>query len=150
MNPAYLQSNLPPLITEHAVSRNGSKACVFIILGVLNLTHRNGHCNEDISGVIPGKRYHIEIKLETRAYVVPAGHRLLLAVTPSSWPLIWPSPAPTTLTVYPGQRSRIILPVRQEHRDVKEKDLELRKFGLPKICFPLHIKKVKEPKFSRY
>jgi hypothetical protein len=46
------------------------------------------------------------------AQVVPAGHRLRLAVSPDYWPWLWPSPVPVTLAVHTGG-SEVRLPVRR-------------------------------------
>ena len=118
--------------------------------GFLNLSHRNGHSKEDVSKLIPGKIYNVKVKLDARAYVVTAGHKLLLAVSPSSWPLIWPSPEPTTLSIHPCQRSSLVVPVRVESRAVKEKDLALESFGPPQLSSPSHVQRIREPAFSRY
>ena len=44
-------------------------------------------------------------------YQLAPGHRLRLAVSPTYWPWIWPSPRPVVLCVYPGGSS-LELPVR--------------------------------------
>ncbi|MCF8024771.1 MAG: hypothetical protein K9K82_04720 [Desulfobacteraceae bacterium] len=53
-----------------------------------------------------------------------AGNRIRLAVSTVYWPLAWPSPEPTRLTIY-TRTSRLLLPVRQK----ETKDKELRPFG---------------------
>ncbi|HLQ84901.1 MAG TPA: CocE/NonD family hydrolase C-terminal non-catalytic domain-containing protein, partial [Salinisphaeraceae bacterium] len=59
----------------------------------------------------PGKRYRVRLQLNDIAQHFPAGHRIRLALSSSYWPLVWPSPEPVTLTVYP-QDSTLILPLR--------------------------------------
>ena len=77
--------------------------------GFLNLTHRLGH--EHLEDLVPGERYTVEVKLNSIAYSLPAGHRLRLAISTSYWPWIWPSPERAQLTVYSGAASYLELPV---------------------------------------
>ena len=62
--------------------------------------------------LVPGKRYRVEVQLTGTAYAFPAGHRMRLALSNAYWPIIWPSPASTTLTLFTGA-SQLLLPVRQ-------------------------------------
>jgi putative CocE/NonD family hydrolase len=80
-----------------------------VTYGVLNLTHRDGH--EHPEPLEPGKRYAIKIVLNDVAYAFPARHKLRLAVSTSYWPIVWPSPAAVTLTLFAGG-SFLDLPVR--------------------------------------
>ncbi len=80
-----------------------------ITRGFLNLTHRSGH--EELEELVPGQRYTVEVKLNSIACSVPAGHRLRLAVSTSYWPWIWPSPQRVRLSVHTGSQSRLELPV---------------------------------------
>jgi hypothetical protein len=41
----------------------------------------------------------VEVSMRATGYVVPAGHRLRLAITPGYWPMLWPSASITTLTI---------------------------------------------------
>jgi putative CocE/NonD family hydrolase len=68
-----------------------------ITYGVLNLTHRDGH--EQPTSLEPGVQYRVRIALDDVGYVLPAGHRLRLAVSNAYWPLIWPSPQRATVTL---------------------------------------------------
>ncbi|MBT8155278.1 hypothetical protein KMP13_15665 [Epibacterium ulvae] len=53
---------------------------------MLNLRYRDGF---DVDRPLePGRMYDVAIDLDQTAYVVPAGHRLHLAVSPSYWPFI--------------------------------------------------------------
>jgi hypothetical protein len=61
------------------------------------------------------------------SYAIPAGHRIRLAVSPTYWPMAWPSPQEVTLTIHSGPRSTLTLPRR--HRS--ELDDHLRPFGIP-------------------
>ncbi|GAB9467115.1 Serine protease family s15 [Globisporangium polare] len=67
--------------------------------GVLNLSHREGHSPSLVKEMPVGEAVDVLWKLNYCAYNVPVGHKVLLAVTPHYWPLLWPSPEPTQLTV---------------------------------------------------
>ncbi len=76
-------------------------ASTLVARGILNLSRREGH---DRTVPMPvGERVTVRISMQSIGYAVPAGHRLRLAVSPTYWPLAWPSPEPVTLTVHEGQ-----------------------------------------------
>jgi uncharacterized protein len=77
--------------------------------GLLNLTHRDGH--DDPQPLEPGRRYRVAVTLNGLAQSIAPGHRLRVSISSSYWPLAWPSPERTTLTVGTGT-STITLPVR--------------------------------------
>ncbi|EDO31560.1 predicted protein, partial [Nematostella vectensis] len=70
--------------------------------GILNLTHREGHGPESVKALEPGKQYTIKIQLDATGHVVQQGNTLRLAVSPSYFPVVWPSPTPTTLNIHYG------------------------------------------------
>jgi hypothetical protein len=76
--------------------------------GLRNLTHDETH--ETASPLEPGKRYFVAVPLNYVARRLTAGHRIRVAISPSYFPMAWPSPEPVNLTVYPA-RSRLLLPV---------------------------------------
>ncbi len=78
-----------------------------ITYGVLNLCHRNGA--ESPEALEPGKNYEIELELDHIAYRVPAGHNIRVAISTAYWPLIWPSPETSEVTLEQGS---LTLPVR--------------------------------------
>ncbi|ROO30170.1 CocE/NonD family hydrolase [Salinisphaera orenii] len=80
-----------------------------VTYGVLNLTHRDSHENPE--PMVPGERYRVRLALNDIGQHFPAGHRLRLSLSSSYWPLVWPSPEPVTLTVWPSA-SVLCLPVR--------------------------------------
>jgi hypothetical protein len=82
-------------------------ASTLVARGVLNLTHREGH--ERAVPLTPGERISVRVPMQSTAYAVPAGHSLRLAVSPTYWPWLWPSPLPVTLTVHGAS---LELPVR--------------------------------------
>lgn len=85
-------------------------ASTLITRGVLNLSHRDGH--EAPARAVPGQAYTVRITLSAISYEVPAGHRIRVAVSPTYWPIVWPSPEAVTLTVTTGTESELTLPVR--------------------------------------
>ena len=68
--------------------------------GVLNLTHRD--CHETPAPLVPGRRYQVRVQLNDAGAVLPAGHKVRLALSTSYWPMVWPSPEQATLTVLGG------------------------------------------------
>lgn len=78
-----------------------------VSFGVLNLTHRDGHASP--APLVPGQRYRVRIQLNDAGAVLPAGHRIRLALSTAYWPMIWPSSDRATLLI-PG--GTLDLPVR--------------------------------------
>ena len=78
-----------------------------ISYGVLNLAHRDGH--ERPTALAVGDRYRVRLKLNDAGAVIPAGHKVRLALSTAYWPMIWPSPEPATLSIFAGT---LDLPVR--------------------------------------
>ncbi|MHA6323803.1 CocE/NonD family hydrolase [Roseivivax sp. CAU 1753] len=75
-------------------------ASTLISLGFLNLQFRDGFA--DPVPLVPGRICQVTIDLDQAAYVVPGGHRLRLAISPSYWPFVWPEPGAVCLTVSQG------------------------------------------------
>ncbi|HWE63934.1 MAG TPA: CocE/NonD family hydrolase, partial [Chloroflexota bacterium] len=86
-------------------------AATFVSRGVLNATRRDSL--RDPRPLVPGQVYELRIELDCCAWVFAAGHRLRLAIAGSDWPNLWPSPLPSTHSVYRGaaRPSRLELPV---------------------------------------
>jgi uncharacterized protein len=101
-----------------------------VTYGLLNLTHRESH--EHPAPLAPGERYRITVRLNEIAQVVPAGNALRLAISTSYWPVAWPPPASTRLTIHP-ESSRLVLPVRP----ARDADAALPPFGEPEGAAPL-------------
>ncbi|KAF4993705.1 hypothetical protein FGRMN_6282 [Fusarium graminum] len=89
--------------------------------GVLNLTHRHGH--EDVRPLEPGQFYDIKLKLNHFGQRIGTGSRLRLAVSSTYFPLVWPSPEVTTLTI-DCAHSGLELPERSD----KQQDSQLKPF----------------------
>jgi predicted acyl esterase len=85
-------------------------ASTLVARGLLNLSRRDGH---DRTVPMPaGEPVVVRVPLMSTSYAIPAGHRIRLAVSPTYWPMAWPSPEPVTLTVHSGPRSVLTLPRR--------------------------------------
>ncbi|MDX6591859.1 MAG: uncharacterized protein QOJ13_1055 [Gaiellales bacterium] len=100
-------------------------ASTLVSTGILNLTHRDGH-GEPVP-LEPGQTYDVTVKLKVIGYALPAGHRIRVSISPTFWPMIWPSPEPVTLTV---EEAVLTLPVRRAGAD----DGRLHEFGPPEAA----------------
>jgi putative CocE/NonD family hydrolase len=65
----------------------------------------------DPKPIEPGRVFPLEIELHFTSWVFPKGHRIRLAVSNAQWPMIWPTPYPTTTTLAMGPGTRLALPV---------------------------------------
>ncbi|MEM6371882.1 MAG: CocE/NonD family hydrolase [Pseudomonadota bacterium] len=74
-------------------------AATRITYGVLNLARHVGH------PLVPGQPEAISLPLDHIAYTVPAGHRLRVSISTAYWPLIWPAPHASTVTLHGGSLS---------------------------------------------
>jgi hypothetical protein len=93
-----------------------------VTVGLLNLTHRNGH--EVPEALNPGEWYEATVELDDIAHAFPAGHRIAVSISTVYWPIAWPSPELVRLRVRTGE-STLSLPVRP----VDPGDAGLREFG---------------------
>lgn len=93
--------------------------------GVLNLTHRESHENPE--PLEPGTFYRVRIQLDAAGHRLPPGHRWRLAVSPTYWPIAWPSPEAAILRIKTGGESFLELPVRPP----RPEDAELPEFSHP-------------------
>jgi uncharacterized protein len=98
--------------------------------GNLNLTHYKSH--EFPEKLEPHKRYKINFPLGAIAHHLHSGHHWRLALSPTYWFHLWPSPKPVTLTVYMTENSFLSLPVR-----TVDHELTLPAFREPEIARPL-------------
>src|SRR5690349_518494 len=76
--------------------------------GVLNLTHRYGH--EQPTPLTTGQRYRVHVKLNDAGGIIPAGHKVRLAISTAYWPMVWPSPQRATVTIFAGALDRPVRP----------------------------------------
>ncbi|MDZ7839530.1 MAG: CocE/NonD family hydrolase [Gammaproteobacteria bacterium] len=100
-----------------------------VTYGLLNLTHLDS--DEHPAPLEPGKRYRVRVWLNDIAQRFPKGHRLRVSLSTSYWPLAWPSPNPTRLSVFTGASS-LQLPVRPP----RDADTALRDLGAPEAAAP--------------
>jgi len=117
-------------------------AATRVSYGVLNLTHREGH--QAPSALEAHKRYRVRVQLNDIAHHFPAGHRIRLAVSTAYWPIIWPSPEPTTLTLFTGTSS-LVLPVRAPRSD----DAALTPFEPSETAPPLAMSALRKGRIDR-
>uniref|UniRef100_K3WFD8 Xaa-Pro dipeptidyl-peptidase C-terminal domain-containing protein n=1 Tax=Globisporangium ultimum (strain ATCC 200006 / CBS 805.95 / DAOM BR144) TaxID=431595 RepID=K3WFD8_GLOUD len=104
-------SHAQALITARLCDVSPSGKSTLISRGVLNLSHRNGHHPSVLEPMPVDEYVRVTWKLNYCAYNVPVGHKVLLAVTPHYWPLIWPSPEPTQFTVTFAEENTVRLPL---------------------------------------
>jgi hypothetical protein len=79
-----------------------------VTYGLLNVAQRHG---ADKPEAFPaGKTEIVRIKLNDIAHVFPAGHRIRIAISNSFWPMAWPAPRQTAVTIATAD-SRLRLPV---------------------------------------
>jgi len=80
-----------------------------VTYGLQNLTHRHG--SEAPEPLEPGSPVDVRVDLNACAQRFARGHRLRVSISSSYWPIAWPPPEPTTLTLHP-RRCALLLPVR--------------------------------------
>jgi putative CocE/NonD family hydrolase len=88
-------------------------ASLRVSYGVLNLTHRDGH--ETPAPLVPGRRYQVRVQLNDAGAVLPAGHKVRLALSTSYWPMVWPTPEKATLAILGGTLDLPVRPPRDIH-----------------------------------
>jgi hypothetical protein len=113
-----------------------------VTYGLRNLTHRDSHAEPAPLAV--GEPVRVRLRLNDVAHAFPAGHRLRLALSTSYFPLAWPPPRPTTLTVNPSH-SRILLP----ERPPRDTDAALRDLG-PPVVAAAGSRRVLQPRRDRW
>ncbi|MFI5291240.1 MAG: CocE/NonD family hydrolase [Candidatus Limnocylindrales bacterium] len=93
------------------VAPDGTSALV--ARGLLNLTRRGGL--DAAQPLVPGRVERVEVPLQACGAIVPAGHRLRVAIGGADWPLAWPPPRAATLTIRhdAAHLSSVRLPVRR-------------------------------------
>ena len=93
---------------------------------MLNLTHLRGHSPEDVHPLQPHETCYAQVKLDSTAYTVAAGHKMRLALSSVHWPFVWPSPHVSCLSIQTGSKSKLLLPVRVSNEEVSGRDAQLR------------------------
>lgn len=82
--------------------------------GYCNLTHR--HSDTEPSAVVPGEEMKITVPFHGVGCRVLQGHRLVVQISSTYWPILWPAPKPVTLTLRPGTCT-LKLPVRTVNKE---------------------------------
>jgi len=112
-----------------------------ITRGILNLTHRDSR--EAPSEVRPDEPFSVRLPLLSIGYRLASGHRLRVAVSPTYWPWIWPSPHPVSMTVFPAG-SLLELPLRDVTLDIQTPS-----FAPVEVSRPPETRVVKKPLVQR-
>jgi putative CocE/NonD family hydrolase len=71
-----------------------------VSFGILNLAHRDSHATPE--ALVPGQRYTIRVQLNDAGSVIPAGHKIRVALSTTYWPMTWPALDKPTVTVFGG------------------------------------------------
>ncbi len=145
--PAVLEATITPatpdgLLIARLCDVAPDGASLRLSYGVLNLTHRDGHATP--VPLAPGQKVRVRLQLNDCAHRFPPGHRVRLALSTAYWPTIWPSPAPTRLSLDPSG-SALILPQRAE----VAADAALPAFAPPEAAPALPVMQLTPPIVSR-
>jgi putative CocE/NonD family hydrolase len=89
-------------------------ALSLISRGFANLAFRTS--DRAPSRAVPEEEFTLDVNLHAIGWHVKPGHRIVLMLGTSYWPILWPAPKPVTLTLVPGS-SRLHLPLRLGHGD---------------------------------
>ena len=108
--------------------------------GLLNLTHMNSHESPEL--LTEGKKYSIVLKLNEAGHCFGVGNRIRLALSTVYWPIAWPSPERSTLTLGENGMS-LMLPIRPD----RSSDQVLKPFEEPEAAKPLAKTVIKEPEY---
>ncbi len=109
--------------------------------GLLNLTHMNSHENPEL--LKEGKKYTIVLKLNEAGHCFGVGNRIRLALSTVYWPIAWPSPERSTLTLGENGMS-LMLPIRPD----RSSDQVLKPYEEPEAAKPLAKTVIKEPEYK--
>jgi predicted acyl esterase len=109
---------------------------------LLNLTHRRSH--ETPAPLVPGEVFEVTLRLNDAAYAFLPGHRIRLALSTAYWPIAWPPPWRSTLSLH-TLGSRLLLPVRSPRIE----DGHLRPFEEPQSARALEITELHEGTTSK-
>jgi len=121
---------------------NPDGSATLVSFGGLNLTHRNSH--SDPEPLVPGKPEKISLQLNVIGQRFTKGQRIRLAVSNALWPMVWPSPERTRLTIRAGT-ARLSLPVRSR----RPEDGKLADFGPAEGTTPLQATALSPGSYSR-
>lgn len=103
--------------------------------GLCNLTHRDGHENPLLMPV--DTPVDVTVKLNVCGHRQKDGHRWRVAISPTYWPHLWPSPQEVTLTL---ESCLLSLPLRAG----TPADESVVPFASPECAPPLEIEQLKD------
>ena len=109
-----------------------------VTYGVLNLAQRDNHARANALPI--GQEIEISFDLDHIAYRIPKGHKLRIAISNAYWPLLWPMPEASTLTISHGEVQLPISPHGADHE---------RHFPPPDAGEPWDIKQIRVPDNQR-
>ena len=112
-----------------------------ISYGLLNLTHRDSNENPEL--LTPGEAYSIKVQLNEAGHKFSKGNRIRIAISNVYWPIAWPSPERSTLSITPNTAT-LMLPTRVG----REIDNQLVPFDEPQGSPPLNKTILKEPEYK--
>ena len=92
-------------------------ASTLVTFALLNLSHRYG--SEHPAPLVPGRFETVALTLKPVGELLPAGHKLRIAISSAYWPMMWPSPEMATLTVDPAG-SHLDLPLLGDETGLPE------------------------------
>ena len=116
-------------------------AATLVTWGLYNLSHRESH--ETPTAVSINQPITITVPLNLRGHRLKAGHRWLVAISPTYWPHLWPAPHDVVLTI---TQCALILPVRQPHAG----DDAIAPFAQPEVAAPLAMEQLSEGGIERF
>ena len=117
---------------------------------MLNLTHRDGHSPDVVQPLQPHTVFSAQVRLDSIAYTVAAGHKIRLALSSVYWPFAWPSPLLSRLSIQTEPESKLILPVRVLVHQATQRDAELEGFeSQPQFKNTLPVEWCREPSKTR-
>jgi uncharacterized protein len=117
-------------------------ASLLVTRQLLNLNHRDNH--EHAQALEPGARLRVSLELDHAGHRFAAGSRIRVAVSPTYWPFMWPSPEPVTLSVFTGAGSSLELPVIPADAPTEEHP-----FGPAEAAEPLAVVEFEKEHTSR-
>ena len=106
----------------------------------------------DISALVPdrvltpGTEYDICVTMDTIGYTIPVGDSLMLMAAPGSFPLTWPGPAPSLLTITSG---RLTLPTCPDLGEQEVGSLFARPDLVPRLGPAKEVEIIREEAFNR-
>ncbi|MDP9198917.1 MAG: CocE/NonD family hydrolase, partial [Pseudomonadota bacterium] len=84
----------------------------------MNGNHRESA--REPKAIVPGEPFELDVEMHFTSWVFPKGHRIRLAVNNALWPMLWPTPEPTTTELRLAGSSLRLPVVPFEERPVPE------------------------------